>query len=142
MRARRHLNQQRLASMFRNFFYIDTDWLRMAFTQLPDREKMAFKHKFRLDFEVELSLTPNITAKKDRPELPEDTSVALVLLIEKYLRKKAKLGNPENLTGEFIEGDFCVRYKRIPGRGDDIFFALPTYGSWELNDNYCGVFGG
>jgi hypothetical protein len=25
---------------------------------------------------------------------------------------------------------------------EDFARRLPTYGSWELNDNYCGVFGG
>ena len=97
----------------------------MCFTQLPSKTKVSFRNDYRVNVELELALTPRIKTVREHPEIPEDTSVALALFIEKFIRGNESVGSPETLEGAFIQGDFNVRYKRIPGGRDDIFLAFP-----------------
>jgi hypothetical protein len=114
----------------RDYFYVDPDLLLMYFAQLPPAHRLKFRKEYRVDIDLELSLNPKLATKRQRPQLPDSIPISLAEFVGGWLEANEDTGDPQSLTGDFVAGQFEVRYTRVPLQdGPSVFVAFPAEGS-------------
>ncbi len=123
--------------MLKEFFYIDRDLLLMYFAQLPPEDRLTFRREYRTDLELELSLTPKIGTKRQRPDLPDSIPVALASFLGPWLEAHETIGDTVLINEHFIAREFEIGYTRLP-RG--ILVAFPREGGRNRMRKFGGSF--